>query len=119
MKKTISSLISIFIIITISAQSFKEKVYAVEFDGNKTFPPSLYMNFNYPSNTLTVIGSESSNVFNLTYVASNTYSNRTEYIYDAKDPEGFKCAIGIYVYSDKTIVIVRYPKMDITYYIFK
>ena len=71
MKKIIIFLIAVLITVSLTAQSFKEKVSTVEYKGNKSYPPNLIAEFDYQKSILKVQGSESGGVFSLTKIYTN------------------------------------------------
>jgi len=103
-----------FIIITVSAQSFNEKVFQTEWNGNKSSPSNLYIKFDYFNSTLTITGSEEGSTINLKYKDLIRDSKKTVYVYTSVDPHGTEILVGIYDYAsiNTKLVYFKYPNGD-------
>lgn len=119
MKFKLTLIISILSFLSINAQSFKEKVSTVEYNGNKSYPTNLIAEFDYQNNTFKVQGSESGGVFYLTKINSNNNGSFTTYTSNATDPNGNKCLVGVFVYSNSISIGIVYPTGEkVQYWIF-
>lgn len=119
MKKIINLLIGILITVSLTAQSFKEKVSTVEYNGDKSYPSNLIVEFDYPNSTFKVQGSESGGIFYLKKIYSNNYGSFTTYTSNATDPNGNKCQIGVFIYSNSIKIGILYPTgVNVQYWIF-
>ena len=119
MKFKLALTISILSILSINAQSFKEKVSTVEYNGNKSYPPNLIAEFDYQNSTFKVQGSESGGVFYLKKIYSNNNGSYTTYTSNATDPNGNKCHVGVFVYSNSISIGIVYPSGEnVQYWIF-
>ncbi len=67
MKKITCFIFTILFVLSVSAQSFSEKVFQCEYNGSKSSPPNLFIHFDYPNSNLTIKGSDEGSTLKLKY----------------------------------------------------
>jgi len=114
MKKITCFIFTILFVLSVSAQSFSEKVFQCEYNGSKSSPPSLFISFDYPNSNLTIKGSDEGSTLILKYKDLIRDNKKTVYVYTSVDPHGTEILVGIYDYAsiNTKLVYFKYPNGD-------
>lgn len=114
MKKITCLIFTILFVLSVSAQSFSEKVFQCEYNGSKSSPPNLFITFDYPNSNLTIKGSEEGSTLKLKYKDLIRDSKKIVYVYTSVDPYGTEILVAIYDYAsiNTKLVYFKYPNGD-------